>query len=226
MKDEKDKKPARVKWRSKYTKFYAVIGAASLVLAITIIATATALGNKNNPSIGAGGGTQIEQPGGNQAQKPDDTPVDNPGDNVDTPVDNEDEMAMPMLQVSLLNDHGFFYNKTLNYYGQHDGVDFSAEVGTEVFCVLDGVVESVYKADVLCGTEIVVDHGDGLKSVYRFITETEGLQAGVEVGRGQLIATVAEANGGEYKDGAHLHFEVMKNGVSVDPAEYLSLADK
>ena len=43
---------------------------------------------------------------------------------------------------------------------------------------------------------------------------------------GDVIATVAEATGEEYKDGAHLHFEILKNGTSVVPTGYLTLEEK
>ena len=87
-------------------------------------------------------------------------------------------------------------------------------------------IESIYKEDVLLGTEIVVDHGNGLKTVYRFVTEAEGLKVGDEVEKGEVIATIAEANGNEYKDGAHLHFEVLQDGKHVDPALHLPLEEK
>ena len=90
----------------------------------------------------------------------------------------------------------------------------------------DGVIESVYTSDVLVGTQIVVDHGNGLKTVYEFVTAKEGLKAGDSVKKGDVIATVAEATGKEYKDGAHLHFEVLENGKTVDPAGYLTLEEK
>ena len=76
------------------------------------------------------------------------------------------------------------------------------------------------------GTTVVIDHGDGLKTVYRFVTEAEGVKVGDEVEKGELIATVAEANGNEYKDGAHLHFEILQNGKNVDPALHLTLEEK
>ena len=41
-----------------------------------------------------------------------------------------------------------------------------------------------------------------------------------------MYATVAEANGNEYKAGAHLHFEVLENGEKVDPAKHLTLEEK
>ena len=133
---------------------------------------------------------------------------------------------MPVAEATLMNDHGFYYNQTLNIYYEHAGVDFAAEEGAQVFAVDDGVVESIYKDDLLLGTEIVLDHGDGLKTVYRFVTEAEGLKVGDVVEKGQVIACVAEANGNEYKDGAHLHFEVLQDGKNVDPALHLTLEEK
>jgi murein DD-endopeptidase MepM/ murein hydrolase activator NlpD len=141
---------------------------------------------------------------------------------VNTPVG----MMMPLETVSIANDYGFYHNKTLNNYYEHKGVDFSAEVGTEVLAVQDGVIESIYKDDVLTGTEITVNHGDGVKTVYRFVTANEDLKVGTSVKRGDCIATVAEATGDEYKDGAHLHFEIQKNGKVVDPAAYLTFEEK
>jgi murein DD-endopeptidase MepM/ murein hydrolase activator NlpD len=137
-----------------------------------------------------------------------------------------DEMIMPVATVSVLNDYGFYHNQTLNTYHEHTGIDFSAEAGTEVFAVAGGIVESVYTDDVLLGTEIVIDHGDGIKTTYRFVTEKEGLKAGDVVKQGDVIATVAEPTGNEYKDGAHLHFEVAKEGAVKDPTEFLTLEEK
>ena len=41
-----------------------------------------------------------------------------------------------------------------------------------------------------------------------------------------MIATVAQASGNEYKDGAHLHFEISVSGENVDPALHLTLEEK
>ena len=60
----------------------------------------------------------------------------------------------------------------------------------------------------------------------RFVTEKEGLTVGQTVKKGDVIATVAEPTGNEYKDGAHLHFEVLENGKSVDPTKHLTLEEK
>ena len=61
---------------------------------------------------------------------------------------------------------------------------------------------------------------------YRFVTEVEGLKVGDTVEKGEVIATVAEATGDEYKDGAHLHFEMLVDGENVDPSTYLTMEEK
>ncbi len=215
--ETKEKKGKRAK-KSKMNgekKFYlfTALGCAAALAAIVIVAIAISGGEKGKVD------SQVENP-----------PVDQPTENP-TPDDEQvsglpDGFLSPIESVSVSQEHGFFHNTTLDSYYVHKGVDFTAEVGTNVLAVEDGVVESVYKDDLLVGTQIVIDHGDGMKSVYCFITETEGLKAGDTVKKGDVIATVAEPSGMEYKQGAHLHFEMLKNNESVDPSAYLTLEEK
>ncbi len=210
---------------TKEKRFYlfTAIGCAVTLVAIILVAVLVPNQNKvedptlNRPSH------SIEH---STSSTPNETPdKDNSASN--EPVVNTPEgMLLPLETVSIVNDYGFYHNKTLNKYYEHKGVDFTAEVGAEVLAVDDGVVESIYKDDVLTGTEITIDHGDGVKTVYRFIAVDEGLTVGASVSRGDVIGTVAEATGEEYKDGAHLHFEIRKNGAQVDPATYLSFEEK
>ena len=222
-------KPAAPKKKQKMSserKFYlfTAIGCAAVLIAIIIVAIAVT----NSSDVEQG----MRDPVSNSSTyepEPEDSEEDKPTDTEkpDEPVVTVPEgMAMPIQTATLLNDHGFYHNKTLNNYYVHVGVDFAASAGTEVFAVDDGVVESIYKDDILLGTEITVDHGDGVKSVYRFVTEIDGLKVGETVERGEVIATVAEPTGNEYKDGAHLHFEILENGKSVDPTTYLTLEEK
>ena len=227
MKDNNVKeKRIKTKRMSKEKRFYlwtAIGSAAALIAIVTVAVIASRSPSQVTPPISSGdsGNTVVTPPpsGDNSATVPD------PDDNQQVVVTPEG-MVMPVQSVSLINDYGFYHNTTLNCYYEHSGWDFAAEVGASVCAVDAGVVESVYKDDLLLGTEIVIDHGDGLKSVYRFVTEADGLKAGDKVEKGQVIATVAEANGNEYKDGAHLHFEIIKNGETVDPTAYLTLEEK
>lgn len=223
---EEEKAKNKKKRISKEKRFY-LTTAIGCALALVTIVTVAIVASVNGES-----GQVNAPPPSSSTPAPDDSGngENNQGDtgnNGDEQVGGTtDTMVMPVATVSVLNDYGFYHNKTLNIYHEHAGLDFSAEVGTEVVAVASGVVESVYTSDVLTGTEIVIDHGDGIKTTYRFVTEKEGLKAGDTVNKGDVIATVAEATGAEYKDGAHLHFEISKNGIVTDPAEYLTLEEK
>ena len=198
---------------------FTAIGCAVALVAIVVIAIVV-----SNTS-------QLDSPAANlNSNSVIDTPIDKPQD----PEDEENEpvvtlpegMVAPVETITILNDYGFYHNKTLNSYYEHAGIDFTATAGTEVMAVESGTIESIYKDDILLGTEIVVDHGDGLKTVYRFVTEAENLKVGDKVEKGEIIATVAEATGNEYKDGAHLHFEIVQDGKAIDPASKLPLEEK
>lgn len=223
MKEQNEKKLSK----QKRLYWYSAFGCVAVALAVVVIATSVSVSNSNNDDS-VNNPPTIEQPDESLNQKPNDTPVEKPDDEPQNkPVDTKpDGFVLPVLNAEVSNEFGFFYNQTLNNYYEHEGYDFVASVGEKVYAVEDGTVESVYTSDVLSGTEIVIDHGNGVKTVYRFVTASEGLSAGMTVEKGAEIATVAEANGNEYKDGAHLHFEVKKDGKIVDPALYLTFEEK
>ncbi len=215
-------KLAQWKKMSKEKKFYLYTAMSCAVALIAIIVIAVALTNGSDVNTQAGKDGIINSvPAGDSSDKNEDSSTDN------KPVVTVPEgMVMPIQAATLSNDYGFYYNKTLNSYYEHAGVDFLAAEGTEIYAVEDGIVESIYKDDLLSGTEIVLNHGNGIKSVYRFVKEADSIKVGNKVKKGAVIATVAEASGEEYKDGAHLHFEILKNNTSVDPATYLTLEEK
>lgn len=215
------RKLSRLKMMNKEKKFYlyTAVSCAVALVAIVIIAVAISA-NDVEPQAGMNGTSNS-------------TPVqDSSNGNGDSTTDNKpvittpEGMIMPVEAAALGSDFGFYYNKTLDSYYEHAGVDFMAEAGTKVFAAEDGTIESIYKDDLLSGTEIVINHGNGLKTVYRFVNESAGIKVGYKVKKGDEIATVAEANGDEYKDGPHLHFEVLKGETSVDPSTYLTLEEK
>lgn len=221
--NEKEKKPRMNKERKFY--LFTAIGCAVALLAVIVVAVAVtnASNIRNDEALKGSHSSSIDTPNSS-----DDGGSSGGGDSsADEPVVVVPEgMGLPVATVNVCNDYGFYHNKTLNCYYEHEGIDFTAEVGEKVRAVKDGVVESIFRDDVLLGTEIVVDHGDGMKTLYRFVDADENLTVGAKVKKGDVIATVAEANGNEYKDGAHLHFEIMVSGENVDPALHLTLEEK
>jgi|GEM_PF-1959403 len=138
----------------------------------------------------------------------------------------EDAVISPVENVVILTNYGFFHNPTTNSYYEHQGLDFAAEVGTEVYAIYSGTVNNIYKADIMHGTEVIISCDNGYTLVYRFVEEVPGLEAGQTVTKGQVIATVAEATGDEYKLGSHLHFEIIVDGKTIDPTTVLNIEEK
>lgn len=161
---------------------------------------------------------------------------DNTGGDDNTNGDNNDENSqgantskayeMPVKDVSITNSYEFFYNKTLDKYYFHTGLDFASKEGEQVFAISDGTVTSINKDDVLTGTSVSILSADGITSVYSFIQVDDNLKVGDKVEQGDVIGTVAKANGEEYKDGEHLHLELFKDGKTVDPSLYLEIENK
>ncbi len=206
---------------NKRTYLYIALGVAALILALVVIVTSVALANRGNG--------QLKKPA--DIIVPDDGTHDGDGDKQpdqgDKPVvSTPEEFLAPVAEVSAIHGYGFYHNQTLNNYYVHTGIDYAGEEGAEVYAAQSGTVEAVYTSDVLVGGRIVIDHGDGVKTVYEFVEAKEGLKAGDKVERGEVIATIAAATGNEYKDGAHLHFEVLENGKAVDPSKYYTAEEK
>ena len=204
---QKKQRKGAIDWKDKQAWMGLASACVAVVVAILLI-------------VGSAGG---EQPSTDVGNVGDSTPNDQ---QQQQPVEEELGMWMPIEAAAVSSEFGFYYNQTLDCYYHHEGVDFLTEAGTAVLAVKSGVVESIYSGDVLKGTEIVLDHGDGLKTVYRFVHAVDGLAVGDKVKQGDTIAVVAEATGDEYKDGAHLHFEIVENGKTVDPTSHLDFVEK
>ncbi len=199
----------------KQLTYYLILGACILVIAaVTLAVTLSLTLKKDDIQLDA---DQTQDDGGDDEDRDD-------GDAADTAGDNT--FGMPVTAVNALNGYGFYHNTTLDKYYLHAGIDFAGETGDEVFAALDGTVESIVTDARLMGTTITLSHENGLKTAYTFVDALEGLEAGDAVKKGDVIATVAEPMGQEYKDGAHLHFEVFLNGSAVDPGQYLDIDGK
>ncbi|MBU3927970.1 MAG: M23 family metallopeptidase [Bacteroidetes bacterium] len=98
----------------------------------------------------------------------------------------------------------------------HAGVDFSAPRGTPIYSSGSGKVIRTSKASRGYGNTITIDHGFGYQTFYAHIQDIK-VKIGEEVKRGQLIGTVG--NTGK-STAPHLHYEVKKNGHTVNPIYY------
>ena len=115
---------------------------------------------------------------------------------------------------------GHVYNKTLNEWGTHAGIDLVAPVGTAVVASADGVVADVTYS-ILEGTIVAIEHTDGFRTVYKSLSNEVEVKVGDNVKSGQVIGAVSDSAGNEAGEGAHVHFEIYKDGKVVDPSEYI-----
>lgn len=98
----------------------------------------------------------------------------------------------------------------------HKGIDFAASAGATVLSVAAGVVTWSGLRDGF-GVLIEVAHGNGL--VTRYAHNSRALvNAGDTVQRGQPIAVVGSTG---RSTGPHVHFEVLKNSIAINPMSYI-----
>jgi murein DD-endopeptidase MepM/ murein hydrolase activator NlpD len=98
----------------------------------------------------------------------------------------------------------------------HEGVDFSAPVGTEIYATGDGKITRVMKSKRAYGHSVTIDHGFGYQTFYAHCDQIL-VKTGQKVKRGQVIATVG--NTGK-STAPHLHYEVKKNKKAIDPINF------
>jgi murein DD-endopeptidase MepM/ murein hydrolase activator NlpD len=112
------------------------------------------------------------------------------------------------------------YNKTMTDWRTHPAVDLAADIGTKVLAAAKGTVETIYDDD-LYGATVVIDHGNGLKSIYSNLAASPAVSAGDSVAMGAVIGAVGDTAIGECVEVAHLHFSMTLDDTAVDPAQYL-----
>ncbi len=110
---------------------------------------------------------------------------------------------------------GMRLHPILKIYRMHEGIDFFATVGTDVFATADGRVHNV-RVSKTFGKVIEIDHGYGILTLYAHLSNFE-VREGEYVKRGQIIGQVGNTG---LSSGQHLHYEVHLNGVEVDPVNY------
>ena len=107
------------------------------------------------------------------------------------------------------------YHPILKTIRMHTGVDLSAPKGTPVYATADGVV-SGEKGGSGYGIVVILNHGYSYQTLYAHLSK-KVVKPGQKVKRGQLIGYVGNTG---LSFGTHLHYEVIKNGVKVNPVHY------
>jgi murein DD-endopeptidase MepM/ murein hydrolase activator NlpD len=116
----------------------------------------------------------------------------------------------------MVSGYGWRIDPVYGTRKMHWGLDFTAEVGTDVYSTGDGVVEEVEVNSWGYGKEILINHGFGYKTRYAHLSSFV-VNKGDTVKRGDLIGFVGSTG---KSTGPHLHYEVEKDGHKVNPINF------
>lgn len=163
-----------------------------------------------------GGLAQQASPASTPGASPSSTPATSSTPTVKLALPVEGEVAKQYNTQDLL------YSATLKEWTVHHGLDIAALSGTNVKSALAGTVETA-RDDPEYGLCVTIAHADNSRTLYGNLDAIgEGIQAGTEVQQGSVLGRVGSSAPVECKDPAHLHFEYIVNGESVDPLQYMN----
>ena len=147
---------------------------------------------------------------------------ENREDKQDTDTEKEPSFIKPVEgeKIKDYSKDNLIYSSTLDEWTTHLGIDFAAEKTDIVKAAADGKIKSI-KNDPRYGLTVVIEHENGFESIYSSLLTAEFVSVGEEVKQGQTIATVGNTARFEISDETHIHFEIKKDGVNVDPNIYI-----
>jgi len=123
-------------------------------------------------------------------------------------------MKTPIDGARLSSRFGTRRHPVLGYTRMHKGVDFAAGTGTPILAAGDGVVEMAKRYGSF-GNYIRIRHNSTYKTSYAHLSRyAKGLRKGKRIKQGDVIGYVGATG---RVTGAHLHYEVLRNGRHVNP---------
>lgn len=135
----------------------------------------------------------------------------------DGPDYYDDQWLSPLTSYRLSSPFGMRYHPVLKKNRMHNGVDMAAPANTPIYAARGGLVTTTAYQKNGAGNYVQIDHGDGFRSIYMHMTRYV-VKAGDYVAPGQIIGYVGSTG---LSSGNHLHFGISKDGVYVNPMEYI-----
>lgn len=118
----------------------------------------------------------------------------------------------------ITSEFGYRTHPISGEHSFHSGLDIGASQGDDIVAVDHGsIVLARYQGGY--GNTVVIDHGDGLRTLYAHMRHGGIHQEGQEVNRGEKIGEIGSTGN---STGPHLHIEFLEDGVPQDPGLYLN----
>jgi murein DD-endopeptidase MepM/ murein hydrolase activator NlpD len=125
-------------------------------------------------------------------------------------------IALPMRGARITSGFGKRRDPFVRRLARHEGIDFSARIGTAIFAPGDGVVRFV-GVQRGYGRMVKIEHAFGFETVYAHLSAAR-VRAGQRVTRGERIGDVGNTG---RSTGPHLHYEIHVDGTPVDPMKFI-----
>ena len=123
-------------------------------------------------------------------------------------------LRTPIDGARMSSRFGMRRHPILGYNKMHRGIDFAAPTGTPIYGAGNGIVEKAYRYGAY-GKYVRIRHNDTYKTAYAHLSRYgKNIRSGRRVKQGQIIGYVGTTG---RSTGAHLHYEVLKNGIRVSP---------
>jgi murein DD-endopeptidase MepM/ murein hydrolase activator NlpD len=121
-------------------------------------------------------------------------------------------LIMPVAGARITSGFGMRFHPILGYSRMHSGTDLAAPWGSPIYAVADGLV-SYAGGRGGYGNYVKLEHGGDLATAYGHMSRI-AVAPGQRVQAGQVIGYVGSTG---LSTGPHCHYEVFRDGVSVDP---------
>lgn len=118
--------------------------------------------------------------------------------------------------IKLLSGFGRRIHPIHKVWKMHTGIDFSAPKGTAIQATGDGKVVRIERRKSGYGTNVMIDHGYGYKTLYAHMSKVL-VKKGQQVKKGQKIGLVGSTG---TSTGSHCHYEIIYKGQKINPIHY------
>ena len=125
------------------------------------------------------------------------------------PVSNKDLTRMA-------SGYGYRIHPIYKTTKMHEGMDFTAPVGTDIYAAGNGVVKVVEYDSRGYGNHVIISHGFGYETLYGHMSKIK-VRPGQKLNRGDVIGVVGNTG---TSTAPHLHYEVIKQGKKINPINF------
>lgn len=129
-------------------------------------------------------------------------------------------LKSPLTVINEFSGQELVKNETTGSWQTHNGTDYKAEIGDDVYSVTDGTITDVNN-DALWGTIVIVQAENG--DIYRYcnLSKELNVQRGTDISAGTVIGYVGDTADIESAVEPHLHIEVIRGGKYQNPVDFI-----